>query len=137
MLTDRVNRLNELKELLNEEQKSLNESVFYNSEMKKNMEIVGSKLGSLFRQKQHLEKKYLQLNELLRKYIFAKNILMTKRLCLRYENQEFSLSSEQSVLSDVRVRSLEGQIAFHKIELRKIQDKITDYRCLVLDSNQL
>ena len=38
------------------------------------------------------------------------------------------MSSEKSVLSDVRLRSLEGQIAFHKIELRKIQDKISESR---------
>ena len=72
VLTDNANKLTDLQQYLEREQKMLKKSVFYNAELKKNMKIVESKLSSLFRQKQHLEEKYLQLNKLLQKYIFAK-----------------------------------------------------------------
>ena len=42
--------------------------------------------------------------------------------------KQFSLSTAQNTLEDVRVISLEGQIAFQKIELEKLKDKIKEQR---------
>ena len=42
--------------------------------------------------------------------------------------KQFSLSTAKNTLEDVRVVSLEGQIAFQKIELEKLKDKIKEQR---------
>ena len=42
--------------------------------------------------------------------------------------KQFSLSTAQNTLEDVRVISLEGQIAFQKMELEKLKDKIKEQR---------
>ena len=50
--------------------------------------------------------------------------------CFLFSNnlKQFSLSTAQNTLEDVRVISLEGQIAFQKIELEKLKDKIKEQR---------
>ena len=42
--------------------------------------------------------------------------------------KQFSLSTAQNTLEDVRVISLEGQIAFQKIELEKLKEKMKKQR---------
>ena len=50
------------------------------------------------------------------------------RVLFSNDVKQFSLSTAKNTLEDVRVVSLEGQIAFQKIELEKIQDKIKEQR---------
>ena len=62
------------------------------------------------------------------KYFSTTTTALNYSFIFSFDDQHVSLMSEKSTLEDVRIISLEGQVALQKIELEKLSSNLEEHR---------